>query len=535
MPDKNMTAAQEHIAAGRLPEAIIALSKAVDGPSGRQALLLLAQLFRQLDRPEDAMRALETLLARSPGDEEGRFQLANLAAEMGAADGAQQIYRDLLRERPDSLPIRNNLANLLRALHRAEEGLRVIEPAMAAGRGDANLLTTYGLCALECGDLEAARRAFEEALSVQPEHGEARANLGELLLLAGDRETGISTLMEAMRNLAPAARAQAEVNLAYAHFLDGDWQAGWTAFESRFAALPPTERPPRPFGQPRWQGEPLDGKLLVWGEQGVGDEIIYAGMLADAADRVPGCVLECEPRLAPLLARSFPEVEVLSRADPPAPRLAAPDLVAQIPIASLGALFRKGVEDFPRRPAYLRADPDLRAVLRERYRSFGEGPLVGLSWRSVNARAGPAKSLSLEGLVSILGARPAVFVNLQYGDVAAEIGRFRDSSGIEVIADPAVDQMRDMDAFAAQVAAMDLVVSVSNTAAHVAGGLGRPVWTMVPAGPGLRWYWGREGAACPWYPTMRLYRQPAPGRWQEVVDAVAGDFRDLDDPSRGSA
>ena len=537
MAKSELAEARSHMAAGRWPEAIRALTAAAgrEGPDSREALLLLSQLFRQLGRPEQAVQALEMILSRDPSDAEAKFQLANIASEMGAGDGAERLYRELLQTVPDSLPVRNNLANLLRGLHRPEEALQVMDAAMGQGRDSADAMSTYGLCAMECGDLDGARQAFERALRLDPGHGRARANLGELLLLTGETAAGLAELEAARRQL--DRPAQVDVNLAYARFLEGEYRAGWEAFESRFDAAAPSERPPRPFTQPRWRGEKVAGAVLIWGEQGVGDEIVFASMVPDAMRRAERIVLECEPRLAPLFARSFPAVEVVPRSDPPASRLQAPDIAAQIPLASLGGIFRNRREDFPADTAgsaagaYLQADPDLRRGLRARYRQLGEGPLVGLSWRSVNARAGPAKSMALSDLSELLAVRPATFVNLQYGDVEAKVAALRQRTGIRIIQDSAVDQMRDMDAFAAQVAALDLVITVSNTVAHVAGTLGRPTWAMVPAGPGLRWYWGRSGTDCPWYGSLRLYRQSMPGRWHGLLAEMKAAFRDWQLPA----
>ncbi len=530
MSDRDLAQARDHITAGRWAEAIRALTLAVDGPSGRDALIMLSQVFRRLDRTEHAVQALETALARDPDDREAKFQLANLASEIGAGEGAERIYRELLADDLESLPVRNNLANLLRAMHRPEEALQVIDGGMSQGRENATALSTYGLCAMDCGDLDGARLAYERALRLEPGHGRARANLGELLLLVGDTAAGIAELEAARRLL--EAPAQVDVNLAYARFLEGEYRAGWQAFESRFSVQGPTERPARPFGQQRWQGQQLDGTLLVWGEQGIGEEIVFATMLAEARRRAKHLVLECDPRLVPLFARSLADVEVVPRSDPPAARLSAPDVLAQIPLASLGGIFRNRPEEFPPQPGHLRADPALQAELRSRYRAMGEGPLVGLSWRSVNARAGPAKSMALTDLSKLATARPAVFVNLQYGEVDAEIAALQAATGVRVIRDSAVDQMQDMDAFAAQVAALDLVITISNTAAHVAGALGRPTWTMVPAGPGLRWYWGRSGNRSPWYDSLRLFRQGVPGHWHGVIEEVGAAFRQL--PAAGA-
>lgn len=128
----------------------------------------------------------------------------------------------------------------------------------------------------------------------------------------------------------------------------------------------------------------------------------------------------------------------------------------------------------------------------------------------------------------VLRSSGATFVNLQYGDCADELSRLYQEIGVSVYCDDEVDPLVDLDAFAAQVAAMDLVISVSNTTVHFAGALGKPVWTLLPGGgDGLLWYWGNEGERNLWYPTMRIFRQDTLGDWAGAINHVDAAFRDF--------
>ena len=168
---------------------------------------------------------------------------------------------------------------------------------------------------------------------------------------------------------------------------------------------------------------------------------------------------------------------------------------------------------------FLQADADASAAYRDRLATQSGGrPCIGLSWRSSNAVYGAQKSLALADLSPLLRARPDLFwVDLQYGETAPE----RAEAGDLLWHDPAIDPLRDLDATAAQYAALDLVITTSNTAAHLAGALGVPTWLLLPApGFGLLWYWQLERADSPFYPAMRCFRQAAPGDWACVVAAV---------------
>lgn len=168
----------------------------------------------------------------------------------------------------------------------------------------------------------------------------------------------------------------------------------------------------------------------------------------------------------------------------------------------------------------LQADADASAAYRGRLERLAGGrPCIGLSWRSGNATYGAQKSLALADLGGVLRARPDLFwVDLQYGDTAGE----RAAAGVELWRDPAIDPLQDLDAAASQFAALDLVITTSNTAAHLAGALGVPTWLLLPApGFGLLWYWQLTRTDSPFYPAVRCFRQAQAGDWSGVLAALA--------------
>ena len=274
-----------------------------------------------------------------------------------------------------------------------------------------------------------------------------------------------------------------------------------------------------------WDGTPTSERVLVWGEQGIGDEVLAAGTFAEALALTGGLVVESDYRLAPLLRRSFPTIEVVDRVDPPA--AAAMKTALQCPMINLPMHLRRSADRFPDHRGYLVPDRDRTAALRDRYR-VGKGRLVvGISWSSANPKLGQQKSLALADWADILRVPGIAFVNLQYGNSAGELGAVAAATGAELIHDPEIDSMVDIDGFAAQVAAMDLVITVSNSTAHFAGATGRPTWLLLPRGNGILWYWllSRDGRV-PWYPSMRVFQQDRIGDWADAIQRVAAALRD---------
>lgn len=260
--------------------------------------------------------------------------------------------------------------------------------------------------------------------------------------------------------------------------------------------------------------------MLVWQEQGVGDVILYAGMIPDLLEQGARLIVECELRLVPLLARSFPQARVVMRSDPV--HALTREARWQSPLGSLCRWLRRHEADFPRRGPYLVPDATRVSELRKRYRELGQGPVIGISWRSSNYKVGKQKSLSLSEWAPLLALSGATFVNLQYGDCREELLSLKQDFGVTVHHDETVNSLQDLDGFAAQVAAMDLVISTSNSTVHFAGASGVPVWTLLSRGEALLWYWFQEGEDSPWYPSMRLFRQELPGDWSGLLARVRG-------------
>jgi hypothetical protein len=263
------------------------------------------------------------------------------------------------------------------------------------------------------------------------------------------------------------------------------------------------------FVQPLWKGEALAGKgLLVWTEQGLGEEILQAGMIGDALRAGARLTIECSPRLVGLFSRSFPAATVLPRLNPSRACATPIDADYQIAGGDLGAVYRTDWPDFPQHRGYLATDAALTAALRGKYKTAGKPYVVGISWASTRSNLGPTKTMNLAEFIPVLRQHGVVFVNLQYAADDAEVASVEKALGIQIVTDPAVDPLGDMDAIAAQVAAMDLVICVSNTVAHIAGALGVPVWNILPAysASGM-WHWFSGSDASPWYPSMKIYRR----------------------------
>lgn len=276
----------------------------------------------------------------------------------------------------------------------------------------------------------------------------------------------------------------------------------------------------------RWTGEPFKGgSLLVWPEQGLGDEILFAGMMDDLADRAEDSgftvVWEVDPRLVGLMQRSNERIHFVPLQ--PQTNLPIPDtkLSRQIPSGSLGSIFRNANEMFPTtRRSYLKPDPHRRSQYRDAL-GGGEKKLIGISWASKSPNFAQEKSMSLSDLVPVMDLPGVGCVDLQYGDFENERTTFRRGRDPGLLKIAGLDLTTDLDGVAAAIAACDHVVTVSNVVAHLAGALGVPVTVLMPSAYGRLWYWGAEAPTTPWYPSARIVRRHPNQSWLDLVSDVA--------------
>jgi hypothetical protein len=262
----------------------------------------------------------------------------------------------------------------------------------------------------------------------------------------------------------------------------------------------------------------------VWGEQGVGDQVMFASAVPDLLDRGARCVIEADTRLEPLFRRSFSGISFLARDTTTAAEIEHFAADYQVFVGSLCRWLRPSPASFPSRPGFLKADSALTEGYRQRYRErFGDRPVIGISWRGGTREIARIRSIPLAAWSPVLRQRNFGFVNLQYGDCRADLAAVQCEMGVEVFHDDMVDPLKNLDGFAAQTAAMDLVISIDNSTVHMAGALDVPVWVLLPAVPDWRWMLDRSDS--PWYSSVRLFRQPKVGEWSPVIDRVAEELR----------
>lgn len=462
-------------------------------------------------------------------------ELLDRAVELhgkGEWQQAELLYNRLLDRSPQNPGLLYYMGDL--QARKGNHGLAIallsecIDQWTETNPGDVTLAAAYnslGIALKKVGRDKDADMALRHVERLMPGNSLGSANLSGNAINAGTPQIAIDAARKAL-SFAPDD-IHAEYHLALGLLELNDWARAWPHFEAR-KRLPgnsssniKTRNYHGPDGMTPWWGGKPSGLLAIHGEQGLGDEILFASCLPDMRPLAKQVVLECAPRLAGLMARSFPWLRVngthkLDGAEW-VPELGPPD--AKEALGSLPKYFRTSAAAFPRVP-YLVADPARRVRYRERLGALPKRPNIGISWQggTPHTRA-DFRSIHPPDLAPILRF-PANWISLQYtGQAALDIAEVKAETGVEIHHWPEAAMGLDMDDQAALIAELDLVISVCQTAIHVAGGLGVPCWVLVPSRPA--WRYGIAGDRSAWYSDAQQYWRQQGDDWAPIIEQVA--------------
>lgn len=536
-----------------------------------RACFNLAVVLAEQGRLTEAEEAYRAVIAREPSYHGVWLNLGNVLTDQNKLDGAEGAYRRALDADPDDPGLLCNLGAVLyrqglledaivhyrRAitlvpgnaaalrllglvLHEAgrlHEAAEIYGRAFALDSSDHVIASNLGACLPELGTLDEAIAACEHALLLKPDHAPAWTNLGIILEKQERTEDAVAAHRCAVvadpvyakghANLAVALRNAGEIDEAlavshraialdpeqplaqynHAHFLlmNGDFSNGFETYRWRRKCKTLSDGDPT-LSEPEWQGEPLHGRtLLLFAEYGLGDALHFVRYLPMVAARGGRFILQVQPALVSLL-RQLRDVTVIPRGE------VLPPFDLQVPLMSLPRIFGTTLDTVPADVPYLHPDPE--KLPRWRAALGGVTALkVGVVWAGNPRHKGDRqRSLSAEAVLPRL-VMPGVQLYSLQKEPRAEDAPVLTALGNDIIdLAPALNDFSDT---AAAVAALDLVVAVDTSVAHLAGALGRPVWMLTPYA--LDWRWLRDREDSPWYPTMRLFRQRAPREWDDPL------------------
>jgi tetratricopeptide (TPR) repeat protein len=486
-------------------------------PNHVDALHLLGVIAGQSGRPDLAVEYIRQALALRPDFALAHNNLGEFFKDLGQLNEAIASYSEAIRCQPDLAIAHNNLGNAFRVQGRLEEAVASYREALRLKRDLAQAHDNLGITLGEQGRLDEAVASHKETVRLKPDFAEAHNNLGIALRDQGRFEDAVSSVREAIR-LKPDFD-EAHYNLGILLLLVGNFDEGWPEHEWR-CQLKRLAYPT--FRQPRWDGSSLFGKtILLYAEQGLGDTlhfIRYAPLVKQRGGRV---LFACPPELVRIVQSCAGIDEILTQGSP------LPSFDVQAPLLSLPGILKTTISTMPDFIPYLSAEPAL-VESWQREMSNYSGFKIGIVWQgnprfSQHECRGTDRRRSIplacfEPLAQIPGVQ---LFSLQKGFGTEQLTEWQTRLGIIDLG----DRLKDFMDTAAVMMNLDLIISACTSPVHLAGALGRPVWTLLSFAACWRWLIDRTDS--PWYPTMRLFRQQKPGEWGDVFQEMTRELEKL--------
>ena len=543
------TLALQHHKAGRLQDAEpIYRQILLQQPTHAGALNMLGVLALQTGHDDTAITFARQAIALQPNLAEAHCNLGNALRNQNQLDDAIAAYRQALALKPNLSEASSNLAAVLIAREQLEEAVAACRHAIAHKPNFPQAHNNLGHALKRLGRLDEALAAYRHAIALAPQLPEAHHSLAIALADLGLLDEAIATYRQTIA-LQPTY-PEAHYNLAMLLLLRGDFHAGWPEHEWRWKTRNLRARC-RQFPQPQWDGAPLAGRtILVHTEQGLGDALMFCRYLPLLAARGGRILLECPPELHHLLQSSpaFASLTLLTAGQP------LPAIDFHCPLLSLPLAFRTTPDSIPHTVPYLQPDPTLVQLWQDKLASIeprvetrgqrtrdlhpasppqNSTPLpltnyqlppfkVGLVWAGRKEHVNDHnRSLPLAAFAPLAAIPNITFFSLQKGERASEAAH--PPAGMHLI--DFTPDLHNLVNTAALIANLDLIISVDTAVAHLAGALARPTWVLLPFLPDWRWLLDRNDS--PWYPTMRLFRQPNPAAGPAVLPSVAAALTQL--------
>ncbi|CAN5232560.1 hypothetical protein BH11PSE11_BH11PSE11_16500 [soil metagenome] len=541
--------------AGRFDEAEAFYRKALRiTPDDMETLYLLGTVCSQLGKLDDAVKFLGAALKIAPNHVESLNSMGmTMRGQKKHAESAE-YFRRALQIKPDYADALSNLGSLLEFDGKPEEAEPYLRRALELNPDGANVHYNLGLVLFATDRFEEAAKHFVRGLELNPNIPAAYSDLGGIYKRWGRLEEAVAVFDRGLK-IAPDAHylhsnrgtaleelgrfdealieynistelcpedPTAKWNTCYLFLKQGILDPGWELHELRLKhGGQVSER----FPYPRWDGSDLSGKtILIYAEQGLGDEIWFASCIPDLIARAKHCVIECTPRLASLYRRSFPTATVIGGHRMQVGWLLdVPKIDVQIAIGSMPLYLRPTLESFPSAPQYLFADPQRIDHWRARLAALGPGLKVGICWRSglvVGERHKNYSELTQWGEIFDLSA--VQFVNLQYDECTDELRAVEQKFGVEVARFPELDLKNELDDTTALISALDIVISAGTAVSELAGAAGVETYRLDLFGKPMD---ALGTGRSPWHPKMKLFGQLSPGDWSTPLALIAETLR----------
>ncbi len=506
---------------GKLDDAEVLYRRIIENDSGDAGISgahnNLANILKARDNVSEAIEHYQKAISLNPGIAETHYNLGSSFYRLGNFDKSIQQYMKAISIKPSFAEAYSDLGNSLKMLGKFKEAVEKYQEAISIKPDLAVAYNNLGDAYKELGLYEKAVEQCQKAVELMPDSGEVHVNLGNVLLKQGEIQDSILHYQKAI-DMAPDY-ADAHYNKSLALLLTGNFDEGWKEYEWRFRSGEiALDIGFKDSGLPVWDGSCLEDKtIIIQSEQGAGDSVQFARYIPIVRSRCKKVIFECDKSLLRLF-KGCDGVDTIVEKPFAQDDNEVPDV--SVPLMSLPGMFKTNISTISSDVPYIKVAPEIIT----KWKSIISSELfkVGIVWAgSPDHKNDRNRSCSLTDFAPLLNVPGVDYYSLQKGN------------GSEHLSDPSIginimdlgNKLDDYYDTAAAIMNLDLVISVDTSAVHLAGALGKSVWTLLPYSPDWRWMLDRHDS--PWYPTMRLFRQTGSGDWQGVFELVAEELKQI--------
>ena len=506
--------------------------------------LNLSDTLKKINNLEGALNVLYYAKVLSLNNKNIDYKIAKLLTDLKKYSKSNQVYKELINFKNISKDIIYSYCDNLIKYKKEDDVILFIEKFERTNGTDSILKSILGLAYFHKKQFDKAKSFYYESINLNNNNSDTYTLLGDNFLAIGDFNkaklnynkslqikannklalNNLGTLNYFIGNLTEAETIyelslkfnnnnyDAHYNLAQCQLTQENFEKGWINYKYRWLAGK-FNSPKLKINLPEFNLKKGKKNLILWSEQGVGDQILFLRFLKDLEPYINNLFIKIDPRLHDIIKRIYPKIIPLEKNK----NFNNYNIEYQLPIGDLGSLFVKDTFSLKKYEKYLIADKTLTKQLKNNLQTRNK-LICGLSWISKNEDIGDKKSISLEILKPILSIKNIEFLDLQYNDTNDERDRFFKNTGIKINKISCVDNLNDLNGLTSLIDMCDFVITVSNTNAHISGALGKETFLLLPKGKGKLWYWSSSNNRSFWYNSIRIIKQKKIDDWDNSIE-----------------
>jgi len=484
-------------------------------PNNCDLLNLLGFSALQLGLFAESVKAYSSSLKKNKKQVGALFNMAIANEKLGSKKKALKNYDDALNLDPNNLDIYQNKSAIFEDLGEFDKALDEINFVIKNSFNNDKALANRGNIYQNKFEYNLAKDDYLAALKINSQNVDILINLGNVQKQLKEYKAAEVSFLQAIKY---SADNSAHFNLSLLYLFLQDFSKGWIEYEYRKTRY---DIPNSIKNLDLLDEFNNEKKIIIWAEQGIGDQIIFSSMLNDLPKNNQ-ITVALDKRLIPIYKISFDFLKFIDLEK--LKNISKYDFDCHLPIGSLGKFYRLKIDSFINQPNGFLKPNNLEVKKIKMQLSKKDKKICGISWKSKNEKIGFAKSLKLSEMLDLFMLEDLCFVDLQYGDTEQEKKELFKKNIVDFHTPERLDKFKDISGLLNYIEACDFIVTSSNVTAHLAGSIGKKTYLMVPHGIGKIWYWHDDNFSL-WYPSIKIFRQTKPNEWKSIVKKIANEIK----------